>query len=247
MSESKKYYWLKLKDNFFTDKKIKKLRKIAGGDTYTIIYLKLQLLSLKTEGKLIFTGLEESFSDEMALEIDEDAENVKITISYLQRCGLIEEVAENEFILLQTIKSIGNETQGAERVRRFREKGKVLLCNAPVTKSNTEIRDKRKEIEIDIIPYLEIINYLNLKANTKYKATGNKTKDYIKARYNENFTLEDFKNVIDIKAKEWLKTEWEKYLRPETLFSNKFEGYLNQKQTFTQKGPKTQKDFGSAY
>lgn len=47
MAENKRYYWLKLMDDFFDSKRIKKLRKMAGGDTYTIIYLKMQLLSLK--------------------------------------------------------------------------------------------------------------------------------------------------------------------------------------------------------
>jgi predicted phage replisome organizer len=160
MTENKKYYWLKLKDNFFKDKEIKKLRKIAGGDTYTIIYLKLQLLSLKNEGKLIFDGLEDSFSEEIALELDEDSENVKITLTYLQKCGLIEEINQNEFILPQTIECIGGETKGAARVRRFRNKTQALQCNtdvtncnALVTKCNTEIeirdRDKREDIEIE--------------------------------------------------------------------------------------------------
>ena len=102
-------------------------------------------------------------------------------------------------------------------------------------------------VELDPIPYLEIVDYLNLKASTRYKATGNKTKDCIKARWNEKFILEDFKKVIDIKTKEWLKTEWEKFLRPETLFSNKFEGYLNQKTTGSKKEPSSNKEFGSAY
>ena len=149
MGNNKKYFWLKLKEDFFRDKAIKKLRKIAGGDTYTIIYLKLQLLSLKNQGKLVFENLEDDFSSEMALELDEEVENVKVTILYLQKCGLLEEVAENEFILLQTIKCIGKETQGAERVRQFRKKEQALLCNAPVTKCNTEI-EIEKEIDIDI-------------------------------------------------------------------------------------------------
>ena len=53
----KRYYWLKLPDDFFRQKPIKKLRKIAGGDTYTIIYLKMLLISLKNEGKLYFDGV----------------------------------------------------------------------------------------------------------------------------------------------------------------------------------------------
>ena len=57
---SKKYYWLRLKNNFFQQKEIKKLRKIAGGDTYTIIYLKLQLLSINNNGVLIFERTESS-------------------------------------------------------------------------------------------------------------------------------------------------------------------------------------------
>ena len=79
------------------------------------------------------------------------------------------------------------------------------------------------------IPYKEIIEYLNLKSNSNYKYTSQKTKDLIKARINNGFTIEDFKKVIDKKSQEWLGTDFEKFLRPETLFGNKFEGYLNQK------------------
>ncbi|MGJ8754774.1 phage replisome organizer N-terminal domain-containing protein [Clostridium botulinum] len=146
---AKKYYWLKLKEDFFRQKEIKKLRKIAGGDTYTIIYLKMMLLSLKDEGKLFFEGLEDSFIDEIALEIDEDLENVKVTIMFLIKCRLIEELTENEFLMTKAYESIGSETQSAERVRRFRQRKKALLGNSEVTKSNTEI-DIEKEREIDI-------------------------------------------------------------------------------------------------
>jgi len=79
------------------------------------------------------------------------------------------------------------------------------------------------------IPYKLIVDYLNQKANTNYKHTSSKTQDLIKARINEKFTVEDFYTVIDKKVAEWMGTEWQKFLRPETLFSNKFEGYLNQK------------------
>ncbi len=75
----------------------------------------------------------------------------------------------------------------------------------------------------------EIIGYLNLKANTNYKATTGKTKNLVIARFNEGFTIENFKTVIDNKCAEWLcSPDMVKYLRPETLFGTKFEGYLNQ-------------------
>lgn len=81
----------------------------------------------------------------------------------------------------------------------------------------------------DIDIYSRVIDYLNLKAKTKYKATTKKTQNLILARLKEEFTEDDFKLVIDKKVKEWLGTEFEKFLRPETLFGNKFEAYLNQR------------------
>lgn len=82
----------------------------------------------------------------------------------------------------------------------------------------------------EYIPYVEILDYLNHKTNSKYKSSTKKTKDLIKSRFNESFTLEDFKTVIDNKTAEWLHDPtMNKYLRPETLFGTKFESYLNQK------------------
>ena len=89
MSETHKYYWLKLNKDFFNSKRIKKLRKLAGGDTYTIIYLKMQLLSLTKDGYLEYTGLEKTFPEELALDIDEDPENVAVTVSYLLRWNIV--------------------------------------------------------------------------------------------------------------------------------------------------------------
>lgn len=77
----------------------------------------------------------------------------------------------------------------------------------------------------------EVIEYLNLKAQTRYRASTPKTKQLIRARLSEGFILDDFKIVIDNKCADWKGTEWEKFLRPETLFGTKFEGYLNARQT----------------
>jgi uncharacterized phage protein (TIGR02220 family) len=79
------------------------------------------------------------------------------------------------------------------------------------------------------IPYKEIVEHLNNATNKNYRHSTRKTKDLIKTRWNEGFTLEDFKKVIDIKNAEWKDSEkWSKYLQPTTLFGTKFEGYLNQ-------------------
>ncbi|MEM5768091.1 MAG: conserved phage C-terminal domain-containing protein, partial [Bacillota bacterium] len=79
----------------------------------------------------------------------------------------------------------------------------------------------------DSIPYAEILGYLNEVCGTKYKSVESNNK-HIRARWNDGYRLDDFKTVIDKKAAEWLGTEQAKYLRPETLFGNKFDGYLNQ-------------------
>ncbi|HAR6416291.1 TPA: replication protein [Staphylococcus pseudintermedius] len=76
--------------------------------------------------------------------------------------------------------------------------------------------------------YKSIIDYLNQKTAKNFKHTTNKTQKVIKARWNEGFEEDDFRKVIDNKVSEWKGTDMEKYLRPETLFGTKFEGYLNQ-------------------
>lgn len=159
MAEPKRYFWLKLHKDFFQRKEIKRLRKIAGGDTYTIIYLKMLLRSIMSEGKLYFDGLEEDFAAEVALDLDESEENVQITITYLLNSGLLEMRSDDEYYLPDTKNSTGCETAVAARVRRHREKQKALQCNTDVTQvkhlCNGEIEkeiEKEKEIdkEIDI-------------------------------------------------------------------------------------------------
>lgn len=118
----KRYYWIQLKEGFFKQKEIKKLRKIAGGDTYTVIYLKMLLAAVKQGNKLFFEGVEDTFPEELALELDEDPENVKVTLSFLERQGLIRVMGEDEFLLLQCDEMVGSESESAARVRRYREK-----------------------------------------------------------------------------------------------------------------------------
>lgn len=89
---TKKYFWLKLKTDFFNQREVKKLRKIAGGDTFTIIYLKMQLLSIKDEGKIYFEGTEKDIAEQLSLELDEDIENIKLTLAFLNANDLIEAI-----------------------------------------------------------------------------------------------------------------------------------------------------------
>ncbi len=94
---------------------------------------------------------------------------------------------------------------------------------------NSEESNTLSNNTIDSNIYSQIINYLNEKTNKNFRSNISKTQKLIQARIKENFTAEDFKKVIDIKTQEWLKdSTMSKYLRPETLFGSKFEGYLNE-------------------
>lgn len=161
----KRYYWLRLRDNFFKQKEMKKLRKVAGGDTFTIIYLKLLLLSLQFDGKVVFEGVEETFADEMALELDEDVDNVKFTLLYLERQGLMVEVNPDEFEFPEAIINIGSESSSAERVRRFRKNKKALQCNNLVTSGNADVIECNTEKEIEIEKEIDLNNTKVLLSN----------------------------------------------------------------------------------
>ena len=144
---AKRYYWLKLPDDFFRQKPIKKLRKIAGGDTYTVIYLKMLLISLKNDGKLYFDGVEDNFCEELALELDEEEENVKVTVQFLMAQDLLKLIDESEYELTECSRMVGSESASAERMRRLRDK-KTSQCDIGVTQP-LHLGDVEKEIEKD--------------------------------------------------------------------------------------------------
>lgn len=90
----------------------------------------------------------------------------------------------------------------------------------------------------------EIVGYLNDAIGTQYKPSVEKTRTFIRARLREGFTVEDFKTVIDKKARAWLgNKDMQKYLRPETLFGTKFESYLNEQETYKFTGNKQESSF----
>lgn len=129
MSEPKRYYWLRLHKDFFQKKEIKRLRRVAGGDTYTIIYLKMLLRSIIDGGKLYFDGYEDTFVSELALDIDEDEQNVQITVNYLLKNDLLIECENDEYYLPEASNNTGSETAAASRMRKLRDKSKGIECN----------------------------------------------------------------------------------------------------------------------
>lgn len=124
------------------------------------------------------------------------------------------------------IKTKSNENQKENENKTHQDVNVIVNVN-----DNVDVNVKKISLE----EIKGIVEYLNIKSNSHYKYSTDKTQTLIKARIKDGFTLDDFKIVIDKKCEEWLGTDFEKFLRPETLFSNKFEGYLNQKITAKKK------------
>lgn len=147
MSENKKYYWLKLKEDFFEEKQIKYLRSLPDGDKLVIAYLKMQLKSLKTEGFIKYDSVLPSNIEELAMILDEDTNIIQLMIKALEQTKALEILDDGSFYMIAMQDLIGKEGQSAERVRQFRarKKQELLQCNTDVTKCNIEIE---KDIEI---------------------------------------------------------------------------------------------------
>ena len=139
VSSGKRYFWLKLKEDFFSSKRIKKLRNMAGGDTYLIIYLKLQLKAMKTDGMIRFDHLEDNIADELALDLDENPDDIRATLIYLTSCGLAESSDASDFYFPYAVENVGSESSAAERMRKMRERNNVTPL----------LRDRYGEIEIE--------------------------------------------------------------------------------------------------
>ena len=132
------------------------------------------------------------------------------------------------------IQQLGLEVDGSRLV----EPGKVILelkedcqtIDGQVTDKclHSKGKDSIGKDSIGNIPYKEIIDYLNSKTGKNYRDNVQKNRSLIKARWSEGYRLDDFKHVIDNMVKDWSGTKYAKYLRPETLFGTKFDGYLNQ-------------------
>lgn len=250
MSDNKRYYYLRLKENFFDSEEMKIIEGMPDGYLYSNILLKLYLRSLKTDGRLMLGG-KIPYSPEMISSVTGHPVGiVKQAISIFKELGLIE-ILDNGAIYITDIQNfIGKGSTEADRIREYRKKiadenklidnTKVIDCtNVQQKYTRDRVRDRDRDRDINTLSGKpdggqkkaanEIISCLNEKTKKHYKANTPKTVRLIRARLKEGFTVEDFKAVIEKKCDDWLGNEkMERYLRPETLFGTKFEGYLNE-------------------
>ena len=236
--------WIKLHTGMFDNAKIKYIRTLPEGNNMVLIWVMLitKAGQCNSNGFIFLTESIPYTPQMLASEFGFDTYLIELALGTFSKLDMIH--LENHNICItgweehQNIEGLEKiREQTRERVKKFRERQKQLSCNVTSNENETQSnaleedkdKDKEEDKEKEIYIYSSIIDYLNLKANTKYRSSSNKTKSLIKARINEGYSEEDFKKVIDNKVSEWLNTDMEKYLRPETLFGPKFESYLNQK------------------
>lgn len=124
-----KFHWLKLKDDFFDEKYVKALRRLPQGDSLVVVYLKMQLVSLKTEGLIKYEGIMPDCISELSMILDEDENVIKLAVEALIRFGVIERW-ENDTLYMKALQQlIGAEHSSTERVRRHRENQKKISCD----------------------------------------------------------------------------------------------------------------------
>ena len=254
MSDNKKYYYLKLKDDFFDSDAMVVLESMPDGYKYSNILLKLYLRSLKNEGKLMFNDRIPYNSTILSQVTRHSVGDVERAIQVFKELDLIEILDNGAIFILDIQNFIGQSSTEADRIRAYRtrikeEKKQLRLGSTNAVTNVQQMNDKstpeidieiERELEIDkesmsssdepdSTPYKAVVDYLNEKTGSKYRSSTQATQRLIKARFNEGFDLEDFKQVIDNKASDWFNDKkMAEYLRPQTLFGTKFESYLNQ-------------------
>ena len=144
-------------------------------------------------------------------------QQIRTSLSKLEKSGEINKQTTNRYSII-TINKYNDYQELNKQITNKQQTNNNIKINTIKNNTNNEINNKY---------IVEIIDHLNLRTGQHYKTTTQKTIDLIKARLNEKFTIDDFKVVIDKMCVEWMNTDMQKYLRPETLFGTKFESYLN--------------------
>lgn len=232
--------WIKITTDIFDDEKILLIESLPDAYSIIVVWFKLLCLAGKQNNSGVFMMNNQiAYTDKMLATIFRMKEStVQLALQTFQQFGMVE-IIDGVITIPnwgkhQNLDQMENRKEFMRNyMREYREKQKALTEGKPNCKPNSKpnVRqaDKEEEKERDKELYISVVEYLNLKAGTSYRASSKKTQSLIHARMAEGFTVDDFKAVIDKKCAAWLGGDMEKYLRPETLFGTKFEGYLNER------------------
>ena len=236
--------WIKITTNMFEDEKIDFIESLPESDSIIIIWIKLLTIAGKcNSGGFIYLTEKIPYTENMlSHKFKRPLATVRLALNTLAELDMIE-FDEESFLKItnwekhQNIDGLAKiREQNRKRVANYRERQKQLprgnvTSNVTVTDCNPRDRELELELELDKETdiYKWIIEYLNSKANKNFKYTSKSTQRLIDTRIKEGFVLDDFKKVIDTKADAWqVDPKMNSYLRPQTLFGTKFEGYLNE-------------------
>ena len=147
----KRYFWIKLQMDFWKSPVVKMLRKPSGGDTYAVIYLEMILLSLENNGYIYYSGVGDSFAEEIALVLDEETINVEFVLAFLKQKHLIEFADDASFKFTEDVTAdlVGSESASARRVRAYRERQKAIANEQKALQCNTDETNRNLDIDID--------------------------------------------------------------------------------------------------
>jgi uncharacterized phage protein (TIGR02220 family)/predicted phage replisome organizer len=236
--------WIKITTDIFDDEKILLIESLPDAYSIIVVWFKLLCLAGKQNNSGVFMMNNQiAYTDKMLATIFRMKEStVQLALHTFQQFGMVE-IIDGVITIPnwgkhQSLDQLENKKEYMRNyMQEYRAKQKLLAGKTDCkTNSKANVSEADKDIELeeekeeDKKIYIDVIEYLNEKAGTNYRAAAEATKKLIRARLAEGFTLEDFKTVIDNKCADWLNTDYAKFLRPGTLFQNsKFEGYLNQK------------------
>ena len=147
----KRYFWIKLQMDFWKSPVVKMLRKPSGGDTYAVIYLEMILLSLENNGYIYYSGVGDSFAEEIALVLDEETINVEFVLAFLKQKRLIKFSDDTSFKFTEDVTAdlVGSESASARRVRAYRERQKTIASEQKTLQCNTNETNRNLDIDID--------------------------------------------------------------------------------------------------
>lgn len=153
MAENKKFYWLKLKRDFFKRHDIRIIEEMENGKDYILFYLKMLLESIDHEGELRFSETIPYNEKMLSVITNTNIDIVRSAMKVFIELNMIEMLDDSTIYMTEVLKLTGSETAGAERVRKHRNKARLLQCNTDETKCNTEIE---KEIELELDKEIEV-------------------------------------------------------------------------------------------
>lgn len=214
-SKTKIYFWLKLDENFFKNIIIKKARK-AGGDTMVIIYQRLMLESLSTDGILYYEGALDNLSEELSLSLDEDVEKIQMTLAFFTKYGLIQIDDNQNADMLQVHALVEQETNWARYKREDRKKKETKKLEDVQPASNecpTEKelekeleKDTEKEIDLDLekdkekedsyLPQNQVQNLADFIQNEFGTITPGQTEELRKLLFEDKFNIDVIKLAV---------------------------------------------------